>query len=269
MRRSGGAGELGVLSPFLAQGLLPLLQGEVEAATEPHAAAMDGLAALPGAGSPLPPWYVGPLLVTMHGDPAAAARARAQADHVGLRVAVTIVSSLRLAEAVEAGRTGDTAAADGLATTALDGWRDRPHLRSHQALALWLAAPAAHADGWGRPVDWWSEAEAWAATQGYAAIVDDCRARLRAAGAPTRRRRGSTPVPDDLRRLGVTGREVDVLALVAAGLTNAEIAAELHLSAGTVKGYVSQLLAKTGTAKRAGLAALAASAGIGPVTGDP
>jgi DNA-binding CsgD family transcriptional regulator len=61
-------------------------------------------------------------------------------------------------------------------------------------------------------------------------------------------------VPAHLDRLGVTSREVDVLRLVADGLSNAQIAQRLYLSPATVKGYVEQLLAKTGSANRTQLA---------------
>ena len=42
----------------------------------------------------------------------------------------------------------------------------------------------------------------------------------------------------------LTTRENDVLKLVAEGLSNKQIANRLHLTEGTVKGYVSQILAK-------------------------
>lgn len=62
-------------------------------------------------------------------------------------------------------------------------------------------------------------------------------------------------MPEHLHRLGITSREMDVLALVAAGMTNSQIADRLHLSPRTVKGYVEQLLAKTGASNRTQLVA--------------
>jgi DNA-binding NarL/FixJ family response regulator len=59
-------------------------------------------------------------------------------------------------------------------------------------------------------------------------------------------RRTNATVPDDL-----TSREVEVLKLIAGGLSNAEIAASLVLSAATVKTHINHIFQKTGARDRA------------------
>ena len=60
------------------------------------------------------------------------------------------------------------------------------------------------------------------------------------------------PIGDDL-----TKRERDILALLVRGLTNKQISTELHLSPGTVRIYVSQILTKLGVSNRTEAVALA------------
>ena len=60
----------------------------------------------------------------------------------------------------------------------------------------------------------------------------------------------------------LTGREVDVLRLIARGFTNAEIAETLHLSEGTVRNHVSAIFAKLDIADRTQAAILAIRHGI-------
>jgi DNA-binding NarL/FixJ family response regulator len=122
-----------------------------------------------------------------------------------------------------------------------------------------LTAEAALVDGWGTPVAWLREAADFFAARGEQPIAAACRALLRRAGAPVPRTgRGDSAVPAKLRALGVTSREVDVLVLVAEGLTNRELAARLHLSPRTVEKHVASLLAKTGCRRRAQLAGYSA-----------
>ncbi|MEU6975623.1 MULTISPECIES: response regulator transcription factor [unclassified Streptomyces] len=60
----------------------------------------------------------------------------------------------------------------------------------------------------------------------------------------------------------VTEREREVLTLVGRGLSNAEIAAELHLSVATAKTYVTRLLAKLDARDRVQLVILAYETGL-------
>lgn len=55
----------------------------------------------------------------------------------------------------------------------------------------------------------------------------------------------------------LTAQELSVLALVAQGLTNRQIAVKLYLGEGTVRNYVSSVLAKIGVSNRAEAAAYA------------
>ena len=68
-------------------------------------------------------------------------------------------------------------------------------------------------------------------------------------------KRGRPRYPDVL-----TPREQEVLALVREGLTNAEIAERLSVSADTVKTHVSQILSKLGVGTREEAAAWAPEA---------
>ncbi|GAA5005950.1 response regulator transcription factor [Kitasatospora paranensis] len=60
----------------------------------------------------------------------------------------------------------------------------------------------------------------------------------------------------------LTGRELDVLALLGEGLSNAEIADRLFLGTGTVKDHISAILAKLGAANRVQAAVVAHRAGL-------
>jgi DNA-binding NarL/FixJ family response regulator len=105
-------------------------------------------------------------------------------------------------------------------------------------------------------VPWLREALDQFAWGGWERAAARVRRLVRAAGAPVpRARRSAAAVPETLRELGITRREADTLALVAAGLGNAAIAEQLYVSVRTVESHVSSLLAKLGARNRTELAA--------------
>ncbi|WP_219506546.1 response regulator [Nonomuraea ceibae] len=64
------------------------------------------------------------------------------------------------------------------------------------------------------------------------------------------------------RIAGLTDREREVLALLGAGLSNAEIARTLHIVEGTVKAYVSAILTRLDVRNRVQAAIIAHEAGL-------
>ncbi len=68
----------------------------------------------------------------------------------------------------------------------------------------------------------------------------------RPASAPTGPTAPVAPAPD-----GLTDREIEILGLIARGLTNSEIAAQLFLSNHTIKTHINRIFAKTGSRDRA------------------
>jgi DNA-binding NarL/FixJ family response regulator len=96
-----------------------------------------------------------------------------------------------------------------------------------------------------------------AVSRGHGLIAPEVTRRLIArfaAVSPTGDRRA---LLDEL-----TAREVEVLVLLARGLSNADIAASLHLEEATVKGHVSRILGKLGLRSRVQAVILAYETGL-------
>ncbi len=142
-------------------------------------------------------------------------------------------------------------------------------------------------------VEGWREAAAVFAEFGHVHELARVRAGLagilRASGDPagareiadqartTARALGAKPLLEELRTLGshavrssesapsaLTARETEILALVAEGRSNGEIAKQLFISAKTVSVHVSNILAKLGAAGRTEAAAVARRRGLLP-----
>lgn len=70
--------------------------------------------------------------------------------------------------------------------------------------------------------------------------------------------------PAAQRTLGLSEREMEVLTLIAGGLSNKEIAAQLHVSPNTVKTHVARVLEKLEVSRRTAALARARELGLLP-----
>ena len=155
--------------------------------------------------------------------------------------------ALAYAEAIAAGRAGRVSEAVSLFEV---GDADLAGLAWTRRCWRLLVLRSCVVDGWGDPVPHLRHDLAEHEHHGDLRFARICRDLLRQAGAPVRRRRGGGTVPPALRAQGVTSREMEVLALVSGGLTNAQIAEQLVLSPRTVETHVGSLLAKLDAADR-------------------
>jgi DNA-binding CsgD family transcriptional regulator len=185
------------------------------------------------------------LLRTIVGRDDAEARATLRRLPAGLRRANR--GALHYADAIAEGREGHQDHAIEMFAAAKKELSPVPYW---DRLLRLLTAECALKDGWADPLPHLRVDLVAFERNGDEAEAKICRDLLRRAGAPTRRGRGESSVPPELRRLGVTSREMDVLRLVAGGLSNADIAERLYLSPRTVETHVSSLLARTGCHSR-------------------
>jgi pimeloyl-ACP methyl ester carboxylesterase/DNA-binding CsgD family transcriptional regulator len=84
-------------------------------------------------------------------------------------------------------------------------------------------------------------------------------------GAPDRRGRETERAASE--PLGLSGREVEVLRLIAGGLSNPEIAARLHLSVHTIERHAVNIYTKIGARGRSEATAYALRHGLEPLSG--
>ena len=98
-----------------------------------------------------------------------------------------------------------------------------------------------------------------AAAAGQAVLDPSVQAALLKAAQQGVARPATTTAPPD----GLTEREVEVLELIASGLSNHEIAERLFVAETTVKTHVNRIFAKTGSRDRAQAAVYAHRHGLG------
>ncbi len=70
--------------------------------------------------------------------------------------------------------------------------------------------------------------------------------------------------PNAQRSLGLSAREMEVLALIADGLSNKEMAVRLHVSPNTIKTHVARVLEKLEVSRRTAALARARELGLLP-----
>ncbi len=82
------------------------------------------------------------------------------------------------------------------------------------------------------------------------------------SGEPLGRSSAEADAPPDPAPDGLTPREIELLAEIAAGLSNAELAGKFRISGATVKSHINHLLAKTGARDRGQLVGYAFRHGL-------
>lgn len=70
---------------------------------------------------------------------------------------------------------------------------------------------------------------------------------------------------EQVKKLGISNREHQILELMAKGMSNAEIGKQLHISENTVKSHVSNVLSKLNARRRTQAVRIARDLGILPL----
>lgn len=227
---------------FLVQAHDAWLNGDAAGAAAHLDSAVDLLAQAEGSNA-APLWGEWAVLRTAL-DPGEA-RPRERLANADVLVQALNRAALHYCDAVLAAEAGQPAAAARAVAVAEQLVATRPFQR--HLLRSYLLEHTVLGD----PVPVVREALGWFARTDEIRMTHWCRAKLRSLGVTIPRPgRDQTIVPPALRGLGVTGRELDVLQLLAEGLSNPEIAHRLQISRRTVETHVSNLLAKTGATRR-------------------
>ncbi len=218
-----------------------LLRNDVPAAVRQSMAAVSYAEQVPARALRLA-WAFYPLLNAISGHDGLAALKQARASSAAVKWNRGFFAC---AEAVMAGRAGHRQQAEILAARG-EGLLV-PFAPRWKHLARWLIAPSALHDEWGEPVRWLREAAAEFRASGYEDLAAACGGALPGTGHSGARH---CRAPEQLRRLGITSREMDVFRLLAQGMPTAQIAARLCISPKTVDTHIASLRARTGTAGR-------------------
>ena len=225
--------------PCAGLALLRLAEGRVEAARSIIERCLDG------AGMPLPRARLLPAFAQIAiagGDLDIASDAVAELEQIAAAFATpALVASTRSARGRLDLALGDAAAARSALQDALKCWQDLD-VPYEVASARTLLGHALVLSG---------DADAAAASFAAAeAQFDEIGAQLDVRQIREIAGRSTLPA-------GLTGREVEVLRLIAAGRTNKEIAAALFLSEKTVSRHLSNIFSKIGVSSRAAATAFA------------
>jgi DNA-binding CsgD family transcriptional regulator len=140
---------------------------------------------------------------------------------------------------------GDISAARHALELARDSWRARRRFWEGTWALLDLAAAAARARRRGEAATFLDETRTIAGAAGASALADQAERLIRSLG-PGRHAEPWHPLSE---------REFEVARLVAAGLTNRQIAQQLILAPKTISAHVTHILTKLGAGRRAEIAA--------------
>ena len=166
------------------------------------------------------------------------------------------LAAVRLCEGLALGAAADTAAAVTALQDAASRYAALPAPARHAEALLALAEVTWGAGDVAASIAAGQSAAEVAATLGSGPLADEAAAALRRAGVRASARRTHRGADE------LSAREREVAALVARGLTNAEIGRRLFLSELTARNYVSSILGKLELRSRAEVARFAAESGL-------